>query len=64
MVPEVDLLEAFELVRVPLEVVVVPGHPHPSVHRQDGTPFVDVEVDDGHPEFDDDGLKKTTGKRH
>ncbi len=53
---EVNLFEAVELSRIPFEVVVVPGHPHPRVHREDGPALVDVEVDDGHPQLDDHSL--------
>ena len=57
VIAEVDLLEAVEFVRVPLEVVVGPGHPHPGVDRQDGATLVDVEVDDGHAELHHHRLK-------
>lgn len=56
MITEVDLLESVVVIRIPPEVFVVPGHPHPGVNRQDGATLVDVEVDDGHAELDNDGL--------
>ncbi len=56
MLSEVHLGEAVELCRIPLEVVVVPRHPHPRVHREDGVALVDVEVDDSHPQTHDHGL--------
>ncbi len=57
MFSEVHLRQALELGRVPVEVVVVPGHPHPGVDRQDRSFLVNVEVNHGHAQFDNDGLK-------
>ena len=53
-----DLRQVIEVFRVPLEVVIVPGHPHPGIDRQDGPVFVHVKVDHGHAELHHDGLER------